>query len=124
MPAESCVFAGDDSPDTVHFAAYQNGAIIGVASLYHEGSLEAVGVEAWRLRGMATSDAARGTGVGGLLLEKCVQHARANLGRLLWCNARKNAVGFYLRYGFERLGDEFEIPGIGTHIYMHLWLDK
>lgn len=124
QPPEACVYPGDDAPASTHFAAFHRDDIVGIASLYYEPSPRSEVADAWRLRGMATSDAVRGTGVGGRLLQACIDHVRAHSGRLLWCNARTPAEGFYQRYGFETLGDVFDLPDIGPHVYMHLRLDQ
>ena len=71
-----------------------------------------------RLRGMATSDEARGTGIGRDLLMACFAHVREADGRYLWCNARIGAVGFYERMGLQTVGPEFPIEGIGPHFVM------
>ncbi len=42
--------------------------------------------------------------------------------RLLWCNARVVALGFYTKLGLHTEGDEFDIPGIGPHYVMTRWL--
>ena len=67
---------------------------------------------------MATLPEVRGRGYGGLLLERCIEHAVNHGDRRMWCNARAGAVGFYRRYAFRTSGDAFEIPGIGEHYLM------
>lgn len=118
--AAACVYPGDDDPETVHFSAVRSGELVGIASLYRERSPKSDDEHAWRLRGMATSNDVRGTGVGGQLLQTCIDHARGRSGTLLWCNARIPAAGFYRRYGFKSVGEVFELPEIGPHVYMHL----
>jgi predicted GNAT family N-acyltransferase len=105
-PVEESSFAPDMDPATVHLAAVDaTGAVLGCATWFPE---PWQGAPAWRLRGMATAPAARGTGLGGRLLEEGLALARdAGVG-LVWCNARTLAVGFYRRYGFETVGEEFE----------------
>lgn len=61
----------------------------------------------WQLRGMATSEAARGRGVGRLALDACIAHVQAAGAALLWCNARDVALSFYERAGFVIEGDGF-----------------
>lgn len=116
--AESTVYPGDDDPDTRHFAAFVDGQLVGIASLYKEAREGADIVPGWRLRGMATSGEARGKGVGRALLAACLEHVAAAGGGEVWCNARAEALGFYAAAGFELLGEEFEIPGIGPHRVM------
>jgi ribosomal protein S18 acetylase RimI-like enzyme len=67
---------------------------------------------------MATLPEVRGRGYGGLLLDRCVEHAVNHGGRILWCNARAGAVGFYRRYAFTTRGDAFDIPDLGMHYLM------
>ncbi len=67
---------------------------------------------------MATEPDVRGAGFGAALVAACIEHAAAHRGGELWCNARMAAVGFYRRMGFEVVGDEFEIAGIGAHVVM------
>ncbi len=115
---ESCVYPGDDLPDTVHLGAFDDaGRLVGVASLYRE---DRTGGPAggWRLRGMATDPDVRGAGYGAAVLAASISHAGAVGGSELWCNARMPAVGFYRRAGFEVVSDEFEVEGIGPHVVM------
>ena len=67
---------------------------------------------------MATVPSVRGAGHGRALLELCFDHIRAQGGRLLWCNARVVALGFYKRLGFVAEGPEFDIHPIGPHYVM------
>ena len=118
QPAESTVSPGDDDPDTRHLAAFVDGQLVGIASIYREARSGADILPGWRLRGMATSGEARGTGVGRALLGACLEHVAAEGGGEVWCNARTEALGFYAAAGFEIVGEEFEIAGIGLHRVM------
>jgi predicted GNAT family N-acyltransferase len=113
---EDTAYAGDELPDTVHLGAFDDeGRLVGIASLYREGRGDGPG---WRLRGMATDAGVRGAGHGAAVLAACIDHvAQAGAGEL-WCNARMSAVGFYRRAGFEVVGEEFDVPGIGAHVVM------
>jgi ribosomal protein S18 acetylase RimI-like enzyme len=119
-----------DETVAVHVAAFLLGASEpdGVGTVYAEpppevnrdeipASAYAPGA-AWRLRGMATSDASRGTGLGRLVLEECFNVIQESGGQVLWCNARIGAVAFYERLGLTRVGPEFELPEIGAHYVM------
>ena len=121
-----------DQDDTVavHVAAYRAGDAEphGVGTVYAEPPPDANRDEipqsayapgaAWRLRGMATSDEARGSGLGRVVLEACFDAVREAGGRVLWCNARIGAVPFYQRLGLACVGPEFDIPSIGPHFVM------
>lgn len=120
----------EDETVAVHVAAYADGAAEpdGVGTVYaepppdaHRGEIPDAAyapAAAWRLRGMATSDAARGTGLGRVVLEECFAVVREGGGQFLWCNARLVAVPFYERLGMACVGPEFDIPDIGPHYVM------
>lgn len=122
---ESLVYPGDDVPGSFHAGAFERGALVGIATVYPEPMPvqpdAAVGADnAFRLRGMATKRHLQGRGLGRAVLERCIEHVRESGAEVLWCNARVGALGFYRRLGFETVGDEFEIEGIGPHFVM--WL--
>lgn len=123
-PEEESVYAGDDAPDSGHWGAFVDEALVAVASIYPEPlpeSVEQTGEDeavSWRLRGMAVCPVFQGKGYGRQLLDRCLQAVADNGGNLLWCNARTSAVGFYQGMGFEIAGSEFMIPDIGPHYVM------
>jgi predicted GNAT family N-acyltransferase len=120
-PLEASIYDEDDDPRTVHLAAYNaDGSLVGCVTLFPE----AYDTEplAWRLRGMATSPDARGTGVGGALLGASLDVVTDAKAPLLWCNARESAEGFYARYGFVGDGEIFDLPLAGPHRRMVLRL--
>jgi len=74
------------------------------------------GQPAWQLRGMATDSELRGRGVGRALLlvaEKTIIE-RSDV-RLLWCNARLDAVVFYEKQGWRSVSEVFEVSTAGPH---------
>ena len=115
LPRESAIFAEDSH--AVHFGAFLNGTIVGIASLHQE-NLPGEETVAWRLRGMATAENAQKTGIGSAVLSACENYVTARGASLLWCNARKDAAAFYARNGFTIAGEEFEIPTAGPHFVM------
>lgn len=120
---EECVFPGDDVPEAGHFGAYLADRLVSIGSIFRESPPGQAVPAAWRLRGMATLPEVRGQGCGAAVLDACIAHVRAHHGRFIWCNARTPAVGFYRRYGFATIGEEFELPGIGPHYVMECHLD-
>jgi len=117
-PITSAKFPGDDEPETRHFGAFQDGHLLGIASVYRTEMPEQPGLPAYQLRGMATAREARGRGLGRELVRACAEFACQREARLIWCNARVGAVGFYRKLGFEIIGQEFEIPDVGPHYRM------
>ncbi len=118
----------EDETVAVHVAAFWDGDVHGVGTLYPEAPPAERGREipawafadgaSWRLRGMATSDRARGAGLGRAVLAECFDVVRERGGRVLWCNARVGAVPFYRGLGLAAVGPEFDIAGIGPHYVM------
>ncbi|MBI1189791.1 MAG: GNAT family N-acetyltransferase [Tepidisphaera sp.] len=117
-------FPGDFDETTAHFGGFVGEELLGVASVYLKANamFEAARRQ-WQLRGMATADAGRGCGLGGLILDACLSHARDSGGGLLWCNARTPVLGFYERYGLRVVSEEFTPPGLGPHRVMVVDLD-
>lgn len=112
LPREAAIFEGDEAETSRHYGAFLNGSAVGCATL-HASTWE--GEPAWQLRGMATDAAVRRRGVGrGLLtlLENDLADAPI---RLLWCNARLIAIGFYEAMGWTIQSERFEIPTAGPH---------
>ncbi len=117
--AEATEYPGDHDPDTRHFGAFDEGRLVGIASLYSEPRADGP-VEGWRLRGMATAVDARGRGAGRALLGACRDQVASTGGAELWCNARVVARDFYTAAGFEVVGPEFDIEDIGPHVVMRM----
>jgi len=129
LPLESSCYAEDDLPGARHFAALRGDRPVGAASVYHEDPPAEFTVpglkpgQGWHLRGMATLDEVRGTGAGSALLRTALTHALLAGAGAVWCKARTSVAGFYCKHGFQTLGEEFEIPGIGQHLFMY-WMDR
>ena len=117
-PRESAMFAGDDAKETKHFGAFRDGKLLSIASLFAAELPDQPGAAAYQLRGMATANEARGQGLGRALVVACLDYARQQRARVLWCNARIVALEFYRKLGFETIGPEFDIPDVGPHFRM------
>jgi len=116
--ASELVYPGDDDRESIHLGVVDGESIVAILSMYHmarEG--EANG---WRIRGMASVPAVRGTGYGRELVEMARDRAWGIDRSEIWCNARESAFGFYEKLGFVVVGDLFEIEGIGVHAVMVL----
>jgi GNAT superfamily N-acetyltransferase len=106
-PSDDPTFAEDGDPTTVHLAAVANGEVVAVSTWLQRPWPFAPERAAVQLRGMATDEAVRGTGVGGLLLEEGVRRAFAGGAELVWANARDSALRFYRSHGFDVEGEGF-----------------
>ena len=64
----------------------------------------------------------RGKGLGRLLLDHIIKHARLHGMNRLYLHAQAHAVNFYLNAGFFHFGEPFEEAGI-PHVAMDLAID-
>ena len=110
-------YDGDHDPLTAHFGVVVDGEPASVGSIYSE-PRDGGAAPGWRIRGMATADGRRGSGLGAAVLAACLAHSEANGGGEVWCNARIRALPLYERAGFSAVSPEFELPGIGPHVVM------
>jgi len=112
---EAACFDADGDATARHFGAFvlASGENVGCVSCMrapHEGA------DAWQVRGMATRGDLVRRGIGHALLSFAVAALRAEDGpRLLWCNARTTALGFWQHEGWMVASDVFDIPGVGPH---------
>lgn len=112
----SPVFDCDHDDSTRHFGAFTHNRNICCLSWMKS---EFESKPAMQLRGMATHQDYRGTGVGRALLEYSEQHiAHESNIKQFWCNARTGAVKFYQKQGWAICSDEFMISGVGPHYKM------
>lgn len=119
QPPEDLVYAGDEAPGALHLGAFEDGRLVAIASIAPEPPPGSDDPSAWRVRGMATVPPARGRGIGGALLEACVEHARSHGGSTVWCNGRVPATAFYERHGFQIVRGPFDVPDLGPHHELH-----
>ena len=109
QPKENWTFDADGDFKTIHLAMKDGEEIIAIVSLLPE---EKKG-NPWRLRGMAVKESLRGQGIGHQLLVALL----AIVDEPVWCTARKNVQGFYIKNGFEIFGEEFTMNDM-PHVFM------
>jgi predicted GNAT family N-acyltransferase len=98
---------------SLHVVAYDEaGKAIGTGRLLPDGHIGR----------MAVRPEARGTGIGGKMLNALTEEARKRGDKAVALNAQLQAEAFYQRFGFEREGEEFMEAGI-PHIAMQRRLD-
>jgi predicted GNAT family N-acyltransferase len=116
---EDATMHGDDNPHAIHFAAFNDEKLVAACLILPQpfpGCPEEQ--NAWQLRGMATAPSHRNNGIGAQLVARAVDAAEARGGRLLWCEARTSAMGFYAKHGFTVVGTEYlhSESGIPHHL--------
>ena len=119
LTANECRFPTDELPGAFHTGYYIENELVSIASFHPQNFGDFAGL-GYQLRGMATIQKQRSTGIGNQLLNFAIIYLRGQKVNYLWCNARKKAIPFYLNIGFEVISDEFEVPGIGPHHVMYI----
>lgn len=117
-PRQEVVFPKDEDEQTFHLGAFFEGKLVSVASFYFENHPDLPDEYQYRLRGMATIPEFQHKGHSSALLKIAFPIIKQNLCSLLWCNARTSAMGYYQKVGFEKVGEEFDIPTVGPHVLM------
>lgn len=113
QPRENWTFDTDEDPRSIHLAFMQDKEVVGIVSLLPEPHPECPD-HPWRLRGMAIRGDLQGQGIGQQLIQGLRDRVSTDG---IWCTARKNIHGFYLRNGFEIVGDEFTMNDM-AHVTM------
>lgn len=111
---ETCYFDGDEATTTRHFAWVEGDRVQSVATMMMSPRTFDGETVPLQLRGMATDPHLSGRGIGSRFL----QALHEEVGCSWWCNAREVAVRFYERNGLVRIGEPFDIQGIGPHYVM------
>ena len=101
----------DSEKEHMHMAAYEDDRMLGCCMLVKEGP------ETVRLRQMAVVNDVQGKGIGRALMQFAENLARDRGYNRITMHARKNAVGFYERMCYRKVGEEFEEITI-PHIVM------
>jgi thiamine transport system ATP-binding protein len=107
MPSADVTFDGDDLPTTVHLGITSDESVLAVSTWVRAPFPARPDASAVQLRGMATDPTMQGRGLGAMLLDAGVRRACASGAALVWARARSTALDFYLRHGFDVVGDEF-----------------
>ncbi|MCD0504018.1 GNAT family N-acetyltransferase [Bordetella petrii] len=98
----------DDDATAVHAVAYgQDGRPVATGRLLPDGHIGR----------LAVRKSARGTGVGGQVLDALITQGHGDGHRMLLLHAQTHARGFYEAHGFQAQGDEFVEAGI-EHVAM------
>lgn len=114
-----CKLDIDDLTTTFHVGAYKNGEIVAIGTFLQQKNEKFEATNQYRLKAMASSPKVRGENFGKLLIEFAIEELKNRKADLLWCDARKVALGFYEKMGFKIKGDFYEIPIIGKHKLMY-----
>lgn len=115
---QRAIYPGDEDGQSFHLGAFENSKLISIASFIFEKHPEIASDHQYRLRGMVTVESFRKRGIGRELLKMAFPVVKQNSCDYLWCHAREDARGFYLKTGFEQSNGPYHISDIGLHYLM------
>ncbi len=118
LPLKSCQFEEDGLPSATHFGSVVQQQLTGIVSVYQINPAHELEGSGWQFRAMATLENVRGHGHGRALIEAMERFLIGQQADLSWCNARVTASGFYQKLGYITVGEQFEVPGVGSHWFM------
>jgi predicted GNAT family N-acyltransferase len=118
LPVDTCYFDNDRDDQTFHLGAYIDDKLASIASFYLTTNNDFEDEFQFQLRGMATLPEFQGQGLSSALLKTAFPLIEKNHVKMLWCNARTSAKGFYEKVGFQSSGKEFDVTGVGNHYLM------
>jgi len=113
---QNCVFQDMDNKDqsAFHLMGWENNALAAYTRIVPPG----VAYEFCSIGRVITSPAARGGGVGKLLMEKSIEEAQHLFGKVpIKIGAQLYLKGFYTLFGFKQSSDPYDEDGI-EHIEM------
>ncbi|PGS55970.1 GNAT family N-acetyltransferase [Bacillus sp. AFS041924] len=84
----------------IHYGLYKGSSLISVISLF-------IIDDECQFRKFATLHQEQGKGYGSKLLNHVMKEAQNNRSKKIWCNARKNKMDFYKKFGLQETNDSF-----------------
>lgn len=88
----------------IHFGLFKENMLISVISLF-------INNEVCQFRKFATLQTEQGKGYGSTLLDYVMNEAMDCGVKRIWCNARKNKLGFYKKFGLQDTNYSFNKGG-------------
>ncbi len=117
-----------NNTDSTFFIAESNGKAVGYAKLRENSAVDCLKNEnAVELHRIYILERAKGKGVGGRLLNRCFETARAKGYETIWLGVWEEnaaAIGFYEKIGFVKVG-ELQFPygaTVGTNYVLKIGL--
>ena len=115
------IYKEDLSKKTKHFGIEVDSKLICVATIIEKNLDSKKNLNGIQIRGMATLESYHNKGYGSLLLSKIIEYVKKQKKiDLIWCNARKNSIQFYINNNFTQFGNEFIIKDIGLHKILYI----
>ena len=122
-PTSDPKYAEDSKLGTVHLGVFDQDKVLIATSTWvinpWQDDPSAIAIQ---LRGMAVATKYQKLGLGKILLDAGLTHAKTHNAKYVWAKARDSALDFYLRNNFVSVGDGFT-EGI-TQMPHHLVVQK
>ena len=83
-----------------HFGLFKNDELVSVVSLFLKGNSA-------QFRKLATKKSAQGKGFGSLLVNFIFDYSKNLNSTKIWCNARQDKIGFYLKFEMHETKNKF-----------------
>ncbi|WP_192936242.1 GNAT family N-acetyltransferase [Sinorhizobium meliloti] len=104
------------SDESIHLIATAADQVIGILSAGPELCPFRPCDNSWRLRGFAVDKSMRRQGLGAALVRMIIVRAHKRGASVVWGNPRLvGALHTYLHFGFETVGEPYEIAPFGLH---------
>jgi len=103
-PSAEVVFDGDELESTFHLGVRADDDVVAISTWMERPYPDRPGDRAFQLRGMATLETLRGSGLGARVLDAGIERCQAAGAALVWARARDAALPFYERHGFTIVG--------------------
>lgn len=106
-PTSDPKFAEDTMSGTIHLGIFEEKKLIATSTWVINPWQEDNSKVAIQLRGMAVAFEHQKSGLGKKLIEAGMSHAKELDAKYIWARARDSALAFYLRNGFQTVGQGF-----------------
>lgn len=116
---DECGIEVDGCDGTFHVGAKKDGEVVAIGTFLIEHNKKFNNKNQYRLRAMASSPEVRGENFGKKVIDFAINKLKSEDVEILWCDARKVALGFYEKMGFEVIGDFYEVRNVGPHKLMY-----
>ncbi|MEY4196256.1 MAG: Acetyltransferase, family, YitI [Actinomycetota bacterium] len=122
-PTSDPKYVEDSQQGTVHYGVFdQDKVLIATSTWVINPWQDDPSAKAIQLRGMAVATSYQKSGLGKILLDAGLTHAKTHNAKYVWAKARDSALNFYLRNNFVSVGDGFT-EGV-TQMPHHLVVQK
>ena len=120
---ENCNLSIDKLHSTFHFGSYLDNNLISIGTFLKEKNINFnTSIKQYRLRAMGTLKFYEGNNGGKYLINFAKKYLKRKKYRFDLVRCKRNCYSFYKKIGFKSTGDIYEIPIIGRHKLMYIYI--